>query len=91
MAEVRDCYVREGRFVEPCEGLESAVENISPAFSKASGIARWTLTNMKERKPSRTMFGIKSKKYPKGMLFNFCPFCGAQIDAPFAEEESCNG
>jgi len=83
----KKCTVRDGRFVEPCVTLESMVEIPQAGFSRAKGIARWSYTNLATHKPSRTFFGIKSKAHPNGMLFNFCPFCGEKIDAPFAEPE----
>lgn len=36
---------------------------------------------------TRRMFGVKSGEYKSGVLFNFCPFCGERIDAPFAEQK----
>jgi hypothetical protein len=77
------CTVREGRFVDPCDTLDRMVENQFSAFSRAKGITRWAYTNMKTREPSRTFFGVKCRAQPNGILFNFCPFCGAQIDVPF--------
>jgi len=82
-----NCEVREGRFVDPCDTLASMTHNTSPGFSKQKGIASWSLVNMETHEPSRSYFGILTKEYPNGFLFNFCPFCGKQIDAPFAEKE----
>ena len=87
MSGREECHVRDGRFVDPCETLEKAIDNIAPSFSAVKGVAQWHMTNIKERKPSRSFIGVKSKQYPKGMLFNFCPFCGTKIDAPFAEND----
>ena len=81
------CKVREGMFVEPCWALSDMVENNTPSFSKQKGVAEWKLTNIKTREPSRRYYGILSKAHPKGMLFNYCPWCGEQIDAPFAGED----
>lgn len=80
---MRDCVVRDGLFVEPCEALEENVANNMPGFSAVKGISHWQLINSDTHKPSRSYFGVKTKKNPNGFLFNFCPFCGAQIDAPF--------
>ena len=79
------CTVRDGKFVEPCKTLAEAVDNNIPGFSKAKGIFRQDLTNMTTQQPSRTVFGIKSKQFPNGLLFNNCPWCGERIDAPFSE------
>ena len=81
------CEVKDGAFVEPCKMLEGVVDNNTPAFSKTKGVSVWHTFNWKTGKPGRTFFGVKSKGYPKGVAFNFCPFCGTQIDAPFNKEE----
>ena len=82
-----ECSVRDGRFVEACTSLKMATDNNIPGFSKAKGIFRSELTNMKTHQPSRTYYGVKSKQYPNGLLFNFCPFCGCDIGAPFQKDE----
>lgn len=86
MAERVKCAVRDGLFVEPCDSLQSATDNNIPGFSKTKGIASWHLTNINTGKPSRSYWGVKSKNHQNGFLFNFCPFCGERIDAPFNEE-----
>lgn len=43
------CTVRDGNFVEACESLLEHTDNITPGFSKAKGIARWSYTNLKTR------------------------------------------
>jgi len=81
------CSVRDGMFVEPCDTLAANCDNEMAGFSKAKGITRWHYTNFRERRPSRTFYGVKTKASPNGFLFNFCPFCGEKIDAPFAEQD----
>jgi hypothetical protein len=85
MSEDRDCTVRDGLFVEPCETLAKAIDNNSPAFSRIKGIMKWNMFSRKDHKPSRSYVGLRSKNYPDGILFNWGPFCGVRIDAPFAE------
>lgn len=86
MSETKQtCVVRDELFVEPCKALEGVTDNITPGFSRKKGISRWSMFNFKTHKPSRTYFGVKSNEHPNGFLFNFCPFCGTQIDAPFTE------
>ncbi len=81
------CTVRDGLFVQPCDSLKEDAEGRVPT-GKARGIYWWDLTDLKTHKPSRTFFGAKTSAHPKGVAFNFCPFCGTQIDAPFAQEKS---
>ena len=51
------------------------------------GVFIQNLINMNTHKPSRTYVGLKSANFKNGILFNFCPFCGQKIDAPFAKDE----
>ncbi len=89
MSEMAKCTVRDGLFVDACDGLQGATD--IPGFSKAKGIFRQELTNIETRKSSRTYYGIKTKKHPNGLLFNFCPWCGAQIDEPFNPRDEGEG
>lgn len=86
MTEYKRCSVRDGRFVDPCKTLADATDNMIGSFSKAKSIFRTELTNINTLEPSRTYYGIKTKQFPNGMLFNNCPFCGERIDAPFNSE-----
>jgi hypothetical protein len=79
--------VLDDRFVEPCWSLSSMVENIAPGFSAQKGVSCWSYSNMQTMQPSRRFYGIKSKAQPRGMLFNFCPWCGADISEPFMDKE----
>ena len=87
MTKRTKCEVREGRFIDGCDTLEEMVANYAPGFSATKGIARWNLTNMATHQPSRSYYGMKTKEHPKGFLFNFRPFCGTKIDAPFNSED----
>jgi hypothetical protein len=75
------CEVREGKFVEPCHALYDTSEFGNPS-GKKKGVFTWRLFNTSAipAAPSRTMFGVKSGKFiMKGIIFNFCPFCGQKI------------
>ena len=78
-----ECVVRDGRFVEPCNGLESQADLIGLDRRKSFGIGRWEYSNIRTGKKTRTFYGVKSRANPDGMAFNFCPWCGTKIDAPF--------
>lgn len=78
------CTVRDGRFVEPCDSLTKATEYGHPR-GKQKGIFQYAYSNFEDG-PTRTMFGAKSgEQVERGLLFNFCPYCGANISAPFTE------
>lgn len=81
------CTVRDGLFVEPCDSLDSATEYGHPR-GKQRGLWAWCLSDMQTFKPTRTYFGCKSGDHvEKGLLFNFCPFCGESISQPFMPPE----
>jgi hypothetical protein len=79
------CIVIEGRIVQPCEDLDKAAEVGNPPPGKSRGIYEWRLHNTETHKVSRVFFGTKTTNHPKGMAFNFCPWCGERIDAPFVK------
>jgi hypothetical protein len=81
------CIVRDGLFVEPCVDLDQNSEIGNPPPGKQRGIYEWRLFNTETHKPTRRFFGVKTSHRPKGMLFNFCPWCGERIDAPFVKDE----
>lgn len=71
----------EGSHVIPCSALANAAEfgTPPPAHTKRTGVFAWRLTNIETHKPSRTMFGAKTTAHPKGLIFNFCPWCGVDL------------
>ena len=77
----RTCAVRDRRFVEPCDSLAGAAD--VGGLSKAKGIGEWSY--FVEGNPSRTFYGVRSNEHRNGLLFNFCPWCGVDISAPFVE------
>ena len=78
------CTVRDGKFVEPCRSLAEVSEYGNPR-GKQKGVFAWAL--YVGREPSRTFFGVKSGEWvQKGMAFNYCPFCGEKINAPYIDE-----
>ena len=84
---VAECSVRDEKHVHPCSALSESSEYGNPR-GKAKGIFSWQLISMTTGERSRTFFGVKSGHHvAKGIVFNFCPFCGTKIDAPFADEE----
>jgi len=82
-----NCSVREGLFVDPCSSLQAVIGNNVPGFSKAKGVFLQTLHSRTIHEMTRQYVGIKSKQHPNGFLFNFCPFCGTDISAPFMPKD----
>lgn len=80
------CTVKDGKFVEPCKDLIGAAEFGNPIRNK-KGVFAWEYHSRTSTGPTRRFFGVKSGDYvAKGIAFNYCPFCGEKIDAPFVEE-----
>lgn len=79
------CTVEGGKFVQACDLLKRNTEQNHPV-GKRKGIFSWALSSPSAGK-TRTFYGSKSgEMVSAGMAFNFCPFCGADISAPFSEE-----
>lgn len=78
------CTVTDGKFVDACPALLACTEFGNPS-GKRKGLYAWEM-HSPQTGPTRTMFGVKSGEHVvKGMLFNFCPFCGEEISQPFAD------
>lgn len=81
------CTVTNGKFIEPCSHLSNVTEFGNPRL-KSKGVWCYQYYSQTSHEPSRRFFGCKSgDRVEKGMAFNFCPFCGTDISAPFTEPE----
>lgn len=84
------CTVTDGKFVEPCGALSEMTEYGHPR-GKQKGIFAWQYSSP-QKGPTRTFFGAKSgERVEKGLIFNFCPYCGERIDQPVTEMEPQHG
>jgi len=72
------CTVRDGKFVEPCDALSKACEGTVQG-AKKKGIFVWPMSNITTGKETRTIFGAVTSEHPKGLIFNFCPWCGSDL------------
>ncbi len=81
------CTVRDGKFVQACDGLTSITQDGNPTGIQR-GIFAWEYTNRDSGLPSKLFFGTKSGKHVKsGIAFNYCPMCGEKIDEPFTPKD----
>jgi hypothetical protein len=74
------CTIRDGSHVEPCVALSAACEG-QKSGGKSRGVFVWPLWNIKTGEPSRTMYGAVTSNNPKGLIFNYCPWCGTDLTA----------
>jgi hypothetical protein len=80
------CTVCDGKFVEPCDALESVLMYGNPT-PKQRGVWMWSLYI--RGVPSRRFIGAKSGEHTdNGLIFNFCPYCAEPIDAPTLAKET---
>ena len=45
----------------------------------AKGIVVWDLVNIETLEQTRRLVGYKEDRKAKGLLFNFCPWCGGKL------------
>lgn len=63
--------------------LDEATEDGSPRGNK-KGIWEWEFHSVNGGM-TRRFFGAKSGEHAaKGLVFNYCPYCGADISEPFS-------
>jgi hypothetical protein len=75
------CSIVNGNLVDPCDMLSSVTQNENPK-GRQRGVYCWELFRPGADGPTRRMYGAKSGEYiDGGLLFNFCPFCGADLRA----------
>lgn len=80
------CTVEDGLHVRPCEILAKSTEYGNPQPRKR-GVFAWVYYSRGTANPTRTFFGVVTTEHPKGIVFNFCPFCGEKIDTPVLTDE----
>ncbi|MFW2328995.1 hypothetical protein [Aeromonas allosaccharophila] len=77
---MENCRV-EGMRVIPCEFLAKASQG-NFAGRRGGGVFEWHFAPMKgPSNEMRRMFGLRSGEYKGGVIFNYCPFCGADLKA----------
>ena len=87
-ARVSCAISADGNHVIPCNRLNENTEIGNPKKGKR-GLFAWIYFDRKDDydKPSFTAMGAVTTRWPTGMLFNFCPWCGTDIGVPFHKRE----
>lgn len=49
------------------------------AMGERRGIVQWDFWNLETGKPTRSLIGYKTNWRDKGVIFNFCPWCGGKL------------
>lgn len=82
MMEFTPCKVENG-VVKLCKTLLSAVE-----IDKRKGLSVSEFVNVNTGETTRTAVVVRSGDHSKrGIILNFCPFCGESIGHQFKGEE----
>ncbi len=76
----------EGKKVIPCELLDQTVDDLYTRIRK--GIFDLVVTNLDTGEQYTHGFGTKSGEHKKGLMFNFCPFCGEDIGSHLKRKSS---
>jgi len=70
--------------VTPCAPLDRCTDSI---YKRGSGVQRVSLMIFgddphEDGKTIRHSYALKSGEFKKGVVLNFCPFCGTNIQRP---------
>jgi hypothetical protein len=69
----------EGRLVRPCTSLERALDQGSPS-SRSKGLFMSEVIDLETGKFTMSFIRLKLGGFSKkGVVINFCPFCGRDI------------
>src|SRR5690606_37475253 len=75
------CTVRDGRFLEPCDGIRQCLQGANPTPRDKAGLYLVTYSKAIPFTPTRTFAVLKSGEHSRaGIVVNVCPFCGTRID-----------
>ena len=79
----------EGDMVIPCKLLDRSVDNLYTRVRK--GIFDLVVTDIYTSEQHTKGFGVKAGDFiKKGIMFNFCPFCGENISSHFVTKSGDN-
>lgn len=84
--ETADCLIKPGRQIAPCRGL---TEVIGRSHNDAGGGVRIAqLVKLTTFEASRQIVILHSGRHnKKGIVMNFCPFCGTDLTPLLADGE----
>ena len=70
----------EGCFVRPCSSLLRALEGNASGLGRSKGLFHDHLLNLETGEHSMSYVKMKLGEFmQKGVIINFCPFCGINI------------
>ena len=81
MSKKKQCKLNKA-FFTPCDTLEKMIQD-----TRGKGVSYFTLSNIETGKVTRSAANLKSGEFSKrGVLMNFCPFCGNAVCVPCREQ-----
>ncbi len=78
-AEYKKCFMN-GKFIKPCKTLDSKLNDYD---SRGKGLNFMVLKDMETFERTRDLICYRMKAKDKGLILNFCPWCGEQIHKEF--------
>lgn len=75
--------------IEPCKGLDGVLQIPGGMGTRYQGVTLQTIININTGEFSRHWAVLKSGKHSKkGIVMNYCPFCGEPLLKEVAEEDA---
>jgi hypothetical protein len=84
MTEYKKCTLN-GTFIKPCKTLDSKFNDYG---TKQKGLGFLQLTNLKSMSRSRDYAIYRMDSKDKGLVLNFCPWCGEKLHNEFEEDNA---
>lgn len=76
----------EGRFVRPCSSLLRALDSKTSGLGRSKGLFHDFVISLETGENTMSFVKMKLGEFAhKGVIVNFCPFCGINISNHFKE------
>jgi len=67
--------------------LKFTCDALSERVTDMSGIVSWNIINVTTGKRKPSLIGYKANRKDKGLVFNYCPWCGYDMSKRIAAVE----
>ena len=83
MNENKKCII-QNRLLKPCRFLDERMDYFQ---NKSKGFRYAQFRNMNTHERTRDLVSYHMSSQDKGLVLNYCPFCGEELHKEFEEEE----